>query len=429
MENSDNMSPHSDRVLLYLILLLAGVLLLLSGCTTGQPDGSVPATTAAPVPVTESPRTLTWYTEQNPPFNYRENGTLRGIGVDLLEAVTERMGENVSREQVHLVPWTDGYTAVQSGPRTVLFTTARLPARESLFKWAGPIYPYNNVLFARADRDITISGPEDLEKYRIGVITDDIAGLLILESGVNKSRLVQQTNASVLAGMLENGEIDLWGCVETAGRYFVRQQRGDDSSLRVVYRLPELQGYYAFSRDVPDATVQSFQKALDGLRSDKEQGFSRYEQIVHRYAEPACGRQSFSDAAVMNLVNRTVAAMEMDAPDTLRRINARESPYRDPLDPSLYVFVFDSNGTIVAQPDNPRLVGVNLMGKPDVTGNLFRDRMMAGALQNGTGWEAHVYSNPSETGLYYKNAFYRLARGSDGTAYVVASVNVKACGT
>ena len=38
---------------------------------------------------------LTYYTEQLPPYNYMENGTLEGISVDLLEAITEKMGKKV----------------------------------------------------------------------------------------------------------------------------------------------------------------------------------------------------------------------------------------------------------------------------------------------------------------------------------------------
>ena len=49
------------------------------------------------------------------------------------------MGTPVSPAQVHLVPWNEGYQAALTGNNTVIFSTARLPERESSFKWAGPI--------------------------------------------------------------------------------------------------------------------------------------------------------------------------------------------------------------------------------------------------------------------------------------------------
>jgi len=149
---------------MYLILFaaLAGALVLSAGCLSGQPSVAVPAVSPA--------EGLTYYTEQLPPYNYQENGTLKGFSVDLLEAITTKMGTKVTREQVHIVPWTEGYQTALHQNNTVLFTTARLPEREQSFKWAGPIYAYTNVLFARPDREIVVAGPECLKGYRIGVL-------------------------------------------------------------------------------------------------------------------------------------------------------------------------------------------------------------------------------------------------------------------
>jgi polar amino acid transport system substrate-binding protein len=173
---------------------------------------------------------LIYYTEQLPPYNYQENETLRGISIDLLEAITEKMGKKVSRDDVLLIPWTDGYQKVLSQNNTVLFTTVRLPQREQSFKWAGPIYAYTNVLFARPDKGITIEKPEDLKDYRIGVIVDDVAIQQLIDADVNKNQLVQETNASVLVDKL-NGEIDLWAYPEAAGRDFT--ERGNRKPILV----------------------------------------------------------------------------------------------------------------------------------------------------------------------------------------------------
>jgi len=230
------------------------------------------------------PAPLTFYTEQNPPFNYMANGTLQGIGVDLLEAVTEKMGRKVLRDQVHLVPWPDGYHAALTVNNTVLFTTVRLPAREESFKWSGPIYPYTNAVFAPKGSTISIAGPADLNRYRIGVITDDIAAFQLRELGVDPTRFVQESNASALVAKLRNGEIDLWAYQEAAGWYFAREITGDADAVKIVYTLPALNGYYVFNKETPDATVGSFQQALDAVRTEKDAGgTTAYERIVRRY--------------------------------------------------------------------------------------------------------------------------------------------------
>jgi len=44
-----------------------------------------------------------------------ENGTLKGVAVDLLGEITGKMGRRVTPDQVHLVPWTEGYQAALTG--------------------------------------------------------------------------------------------------------------------------------------------------------------------------------------------------------------------------------------------------------------------------------------------------------------------------
>lgn len=414
------MSLLRDHAVFALIAFTLVGLLLGCGCLTEEPAQGVPATT----PVGN----LTFYTEENPPFNYVENGTLQGISVDLLEMITARMGEEVSRDRVQVVPWTVGYQAALSGPDTVLFTAARIPARESSFSWAGPVYAYTNALFARADREISITSPEDLQYYRIGVIPDDITILQLREAGVNQSNLVQETDVGILVALLQSGEIDLLGYQEEAGRYFASQLTGEESSLKVVYRLPALEGYYVFSRDVPESTVQAFQQALDTIKIEKaETGFTEYDRILYRHVGVGCARKQFSDTAVMNLVNQTASDIAENAPETLRKIASAEAPYRDPENPALYVFVFDTNVTVVSQAYNPSQIGVNFKGKTDVAGKAFRDEIVSGALQNGSGWVDYIFDNPAEPGLFAKTSYYRVAQGSDGTTYIVGSGTYKGC--
>ncbi|HWQ47724.1 MAG TPA: cache domain-containing protein [Methanosarcina sp.] len=263
---------------LLFIAVLLGALLPTAGC--------LPESEAASADLNDTTMSgnLTYYTEQLPPYNYMENGTLKGISVDLLEAVTEKMGKKVAREEINLVPWTEGYQTVLTQNNTVLFTTVKVPEREQSFKWVGPIYTYTNVLFARPDQGITIERPEDLKGYRIGVIVDDIAVQQLLNAGVNKSQLMQETNASVLVEKLNNGEIDLWAYPEATGRYITEQVTGNSYSFRVAYTLPDREGYYVFNKNTSDSTIVSFQQAVDAVKQEKDAaGISTYERILGRY--------------------------------------------------------------------------------------------------------------------------------------------------
>ncbi len=371
---------------------------------------------------------LNYLTEEWAPFNYQDNGNVTGISVEILEAVFKNTGVNRSQVNVRIVPLEEGFQIAQNNTSTVLFSIVRTPERESLYKWAGPFTKASFVLYAPMSRNITISSPEDLNKYRIGAVKSSIENNLLTSQGVNASQIVNGKNPEDLLRMLEEGQIDLWATGDLAGRHQMLQTATDPNAYGIVYTLKEDDLYYIFSKDVPDTLVNAFQQALENVRNQKDaQGVSDYERIIYRNLGVGCTRQTFTDDAVVKLVNTTAAAVEKNASNTFRRINAGEAPYRDAKDPALYTFVYDENLTIVAHADNIQLVGMNFKGKTDVTGKLFRDEILEGALKNGTGWVDYVYMHPVQTNLYYKTTYYRLTNGSDGKSYIVCSGNYKRC--
>ena len=373
---------------------------------------------------------LNYLTEEWAPFNYREEGNVTGISVETLEAVFQNIGVNRTRENVRIVPLAEGFQAAQNNTSTVLFSIVRTPEREPLYKWAGPFTKASFVLYAPMSTNITISSPEDLNKYQIGVVQASIENDLLTSQGVNKSHIINGQTPEDLLRMLEEGKIDMWATGDLAGRHQMLQTATDPNAYEIVYTLSENDFYYVFNKDVPDTLISAFQQALDAVQKQKDpHGVSEYERIIYRNLGVGCTRQTFTDDEAVFLVNTTAAAIENNAPDTFRRINAGEAPYQDPEEPALYTFIYDENMTVVAHANNIWLIGLNFKGKTDVTGKQYRDEILAGALENGTGWVDYVYIHPVQTNLYYKTTYYRLTQGSDGKSYIVCSGNFKSCGT
>jgi polar amino acid transport system substrate-binding protein len=372
---------------------------------------------------------LTYLTEEWAPFNYEKDGVPAGISVEILEAVFREMGVNRTRADVRIVPLSEGFRQAQ-GNGTVLFSIVLSPEREPLYKWAGPFTKGSFVVFAPVSRNITITSPADLNQYRIGAVQGTIENTLLTGQGVNPSHIVNGLVPADLIEMLEEGEIDLWATGDVTGRYEIMVAGVNPDVYEIVSTLSENDFYFIFSKDVPDELVRAFSQALVMVRNQKDaQGISEYERIIYRNIGVGCTRQPFSDEAVIALVDTTAEAIRKNAPDTFRRINAGEAPFRDPENPALYAFVYDTNVTIVAHADNIQLVGANFKGKTDVSGKPFRDEIVAGALQNGTGWVEYVYINPVQTNLYYKTTYYRVTKGSDGNTYIAASGNFRRCTT
>jgi polar amino acid transport system substrate-binding protein len=227
---------------------------------------------------------LIYITEPYQPYSYQENGRLQGISVDLLEKIWEKMDVSLNSSTIKLLPWTDGYERTLKENNTVLFLTARSPEREQLFKWAGPIVSGRFVLLAKVDKNINITAPEDLKKYRIGGIKDDIAVQMLLDKGAKKEDIVLETTSEPIVEMLKNESIDAWAYNDITGIWQIRQSGENASDYEVAYVLGLADGYLAFNKSVPDSLVQSFQQAIDYVKSNKDKDdVTDYEKILSKY--------------------------------------------------------------------------------------------------------------------------------------------------
>lgn len=71
-----------------------------------------------------------------------------------------------------------------------------------------------------------------------------------------------------------------------------------------------------------------------------------------------------------------------------------------------YVFVYGSDGTIVAHPTNPKLVGKNLVSVPDPNGKPFRKEILEIANTKGSGWVDYKYLNPDNRKVEEKTTYF-----------------------
>ena len=124
---------------------------------------------------------------------------------------------------------------------------------------------------------------------------------------------------------------------------------------------------------------------------------------------------------VVALVKQTRAAIEKNPLQTFARINRAEHPYKNKDNPSLYIFVFDTDLTVVAHAIKTKVIGKNVKGKPDIKGKMFRDEMLAIAMKDGNGWVDYYFSNPKTKKVEHKTAYIELAKGSNGKSYIVGS--------
>ena len=207
-------------------------------------------------------------TENFPPYNMAKNGknfaqndNIEGIAVDILRETFKRA--DISYSMTLRFPWERIYHLALENPGYGVFVTARVPEREKLFKWVGPIGPDDWVLLARGDSPITLTSLEQARQYWVGAYKGDAIALSLEKQGLAPVIVLRdQDNAR----KLQAGQIDLWATGAPAGQFLARQV--GISGFKTVLRFHQAELYLALNKDVPDELVSKLQKALDQLRAE-----------------------------------------------------------------------------------------------------------------------------------------------------------------
>ncbi len=221
---------------------------------------------------------LVLLTENFPPYNMAKNGknfaqdeNINGIAVDIVREMFRRA--DMTYSLTLRFPWERIYKLALEKPGYGVFVMARLPDREKLFKWVGPIGPDDWIMLAKEDSKISLETLDDARKFKIGAYKGDAIAETLTKQGLKPIVVLRdQDNAKKLV----NGQIDLWATGDPAGRYLARQD--GVTGLKTVLRFNSAELYLALNKDVPDETVAKLQTALDQMRKD-----GVVEQIMARY--------------------------------------------------------------------------------------------------------------------------------------------------
>lgn len=110
-------------------------------------------------------------------------------------------------------------------------------------------------------------------------------------------------------------------------------------------------------------------------------------------------------AAAIAMVDKGAAFLQKNGKDALiTAINAKSPDF---VDDSLYLTMRALDGTQLAHPTNPKLVGKNMVVLPDADGKLFRKEIIEQAQKVGKGWVDYRYNNPTNGQIEKKSTYFR----------------------
>ncbi|WP_120498095.1 ABC transporter substrate-binding protein [Kiloniella sp. EL199] len=210
------------------------------------------------------------YTEDFPPYNYMENGELKGIGFDVIEQLSQKIGEKPS---IKVLPWSRAYKYAKEIPGAAIFSIVRTSGREKSFHWVGPLFSVRVSLFALAGKRDLYRG-NNAERLDIA---RKVAGIGVQQDGAGEEFLknLKFQNLDAITNVKQSLYLllkDRYDLLETSEEFisYAAEKEGIlvDKFSRVAF-IGNYDMYLAFSKKTSQETIQKWQNALEQIQQTR----------------------------------------------------------------------------------------------------------------------------------------------------------------
>jgi polar amino acid transport system substrate-binding protein len=200
-----------------------------------------------------------------PPLVYADHGKLWGVAPEMVLEIQKIVGDD---SPLRDTPWLRGYEQTQKMPMQALFAIVRIPEREKLFKWVGPIFGEGDYFFKHRGSPLKIETLDDARRVeRIAVRKDGYTHQALAAKGFTNLD-VGPTYESSYRKLVED-RVDLVLMGERTYYYMVKKAGLDPAEFeRTDCKFGDSAAWLAFSLDVPDEIIRKWQKALDTLKEN-----------------------------------------------------------------------------------------------------------------------------------------------------------------
>ncbi|MES2049816.1 MAG: cache domain-containing protein [Pseudomonadota bacterium] len=114
-------------------------------------------------------------------------------------------------------------------------------------------------------------------------------------------------------------------------------------------------------------------------------------------------------ADAIAIVEKGLSYVQKNGKDALiKEVNNKNPEF---IKGDIYLYVRAMDGTVLAHPINPKLVGKNMITLPDGNGKLFRKEIIELAQTKGKGWVDYRYNNPVTKEMEDKSTY--IVRSGD----------------
>ncbi|VVQ28990.1 hypothetical protein PS943_01087 [Pseudomonas fluorescens] len=216
---------------------------------------------------------LNLLTDNHPPLHFQQGNQLVGFGVDVVQALAERTGDQVHLQQVPLLR---ALRVATTEPATGVFTVLRTAERESQYQWVGPLMDVETALYSANTQQPVHCLQDASTQGRIAVPRKWLAYDYLRKHGLNNLYGVETPEQMMRLARL--GRIEFVVADTLSIATLAREEGLAPSQLHYQMPLMKQGTYIAFSPQTDARQVARWQQALDEMNRD-----GRLEQLKQRW--------------------------------------------------------------------------------------------------------------------------------------------------
>lgn len=230
--------------------------------------------------VSDISRPIHIVTESLPPYQVLNQGKIEGFSTEIVKEVFKRA------ELPYIMSinsWTRSYNLALQRKGVCIYSIARLPFRESLFRWIGNITKTNMVIFgAKGKAPFEIQSLKQALNHTVAVIKDDITHQALLKHGFKdgENLYVVENTSSLLKLLISREDIDLIVADDITIHYRALLANIDMSQISRLFEMPDLplNFYLACNKDTDAASILRLEQALIEIKQD-----GSYQKIFEKW--------------------------------------------------------------------------------------------------------------------------------------------------
>lgn len=222
-------------------------------------------------------QSITVLTEEWPPYNYIENGELKGFSVEIVQRIIHDLKADIA---IEAYPGMRATLLLNTLPRAMFISMFRTHEREKKYNWIGPLVDASIYFYKKKGSNINISTMEDAKK--VDLIASRQAGLVFNRLKAEGFKNLDDTsvNGESIYKKLLIGRCDLGISDSSMGVKYIlkRLKYSTDSLVKTNVKVVDATLYIAANKAIPPPEIERWQKALDRLKVS-----GVYQEILKKY--------------------------------------------------------------------------------------------------------------------------------------------------